>query len=299
MEYMGAFGLCICCFVRKLYFGRDVFAGILNGSKIAFWVGLLSVFISLIIGIPVGLITGYYGNAFKIGWIEFILVLIPSLFFIYYIIYFRPDSIFLIIGLLLAFGLFKLALFYSFDRFLPNRRTFNLPVDDMMTKIIEIFKSIPVLIIMILLLGMVSEPGIVSISFFLGFLYWIRIARYIRAEVLSLRESDFINAQKAMGNSDYSIMLRHCLPKALPPVLVAVIFLFGSTILLEATLSFFGLGIPLDQVSWGSLLSESKNYLGAWGMAVFPGLCLYAVIASLAKESEYWSARFNPQLKDF
>ena len=272
--------------------GRDVLSGIINGASIAFWVSLLSVGIALMIGIPFGLFAGYYGDAFKVGILESCVMMVLGLFLLYYLYYFSPSWTFTIISVVI----FKLTTFYAvsiMDRFYLQRSRWNFPVDRWMTQILEVFKSVPVLIILILLLNTIQEPGIMSISFCFGILLWVRIARYIRAEVLAIKESGFIIAQKALGSSDLSIVFKHCLPKALPPVMVSIIFLAASTILMEATLSFLGLGLSADRVSWGSMLNESRKFLGAWWMAIFPGMSLFLVIAALANESSYWTNKMN------
>jgi peptide/nickel transport system permease protein len=275
--------------------GRDVLAGIINGARTAFWVAFLSLLIALMIGIPIGLSTGYYGNQFKVGILESVIITFFALLMFYYLIYFSSSAWFVAIALILFVG-FKSALSLMLDRFLPNRKKWTLPLDDIVTKLLEIFKSIPTLIILILLLGTIGNPGIISIAVCLGCLFWTRIARYIRAEILAIRESEFIIAQKAMGSDDLSIIFKHCLPKALPPVMVSIIFLAATAILMEATLSFLGLGLPVEEVSWGSMLNESRKYLGAWWMALFPGICLFLVIAALGSESLYWSEKLNPKV---
>jgi len=271
-----------------------VLAGIVHGASIAFWVALIAIGLALVLGILFGMFAGYYGNKFEVGWGEMILLSIGAFFLFYYIIYFSP-SWQTTITLIVLFGFFKLGMMALMERIYPSRPKLNLPVDNILTKFLEVFKSIPTLIILILLLGIITKPSVVSIAVCLGILIWVRIARYIRAEVLAIRESEFILAQKALGSSDLVIMIKHCLPKALPPVMVSVIFLAGSVILMEATLSFLGIGLSIEQVSWGSLLNDSRSYLGAWWMVLFPGLCLFLIIAALANESKYWSEKINPK----
>lgn len=277
--------------------GRDVLSGIINGARIAFWVSLLSVGIALMIGIPFGLFAGYYGDSFKVGMVETCVMTILGFFLMYYLFYFSP-SWWISISCIVAFKIMSFYVIDLLDRYYPGRSKWNFPVDRWMTQVLEIFKSVPVLIILILLLGTIAEPGIISISICLGVLVWVRIARYIRAEVLAIKESGFILAQKALGTSDVMIMFKHCLPKAIAPVMVSIIFLAASVILMEATLSFLGMGLSADRVSWGSMLNESRKYLGAWWMAVFPGISLFLVIAALANESNYWSQKMRIKIKD-
>jgi peptide/nickel transport system permease protein len=96
--------------------------------------------------------------------------------------------------------------------------------------------------------------------------------------MFKIKEETFIEASKALGLTDRIIIWRHALPHALTSVIVALSFGFAGTILLESTLSFLGIGIPADHVSWGSLLSDARHNYSAWWLAVFPGLAIFIMI---------------------
>jgi len=104
------------------------------------------------------------------------------------------------------------------------------------------------------------------------------IARYVRAEMLKIREQRYIEASKAIGMSDLRILFRHAAPATLTPVIVAVAFGFSSAILLESALSFLGIGLPADHVSFGSMLSEARNNYEAWWLAIFPGMAIFCLV---------------------
>ena len=113
----------------------------------------------------------------------------------------------------------------------------------------------------------------------IGLTSWMGTSRLIRAEIMSLKQREFIQAAKAIGASNKRIIIRHLIPNAIGPVLVAAILGIGSAILLESGLSFLGLGVQPPTPSWGNILIESKSTLGlAWWLTVFPGLAILITI---------------------
>ena len=119
-----------------------------------------------------------------------------------------------------------------------------------------------------------------TLALTIGLVYWTGVARLTRAEVLSLRESDFILAARAMGLSPLRILYRHILPLTLGPVIVVAAFGLASTTLLEAALSFLGVGAPDSTASWGGLLRNAMGNLQAWWLVVFPGLVLFMTVVA-------------------
>ena len=112
--------------------------------------------------------------------------------------------------------------------------------------------------------------------FLIGLLAWPSIARFIRAELLRIRQLEYIEAARAIGLSEWRILARHAIPNALPPVLITIAFGTASAILLEATLSFLGIGVDINAITWGSMLRVSK--VTAWWMFIFPGLAIFATV---------------------
>jgi len=132
-----------------------------------------------------------------------------------------------------------------------------------------------------LILAVVSilEPSIFNIMIVIGLTSWMGPARLVRAEILSLKERDFILAAHAVGASHFRIIWRHLLPNAIGPVLVHATISISGAILLESGLSFLGLGVQPPTPSWGNMLIESKSTLGvAWWITVFPGLAILLTI---------------------
>jgi len=120
----------------------------------------------------------------------------------------------------------------------------------------------------------VLEPSIYIIMVVIGLTGWMDVARLVRAEVLSLKEREFVLAAKAIGASSSRVIFKHILPNAIYPVIVAATFAVGGAILIESGLSFLGLGIQPPEPSWGGILSIGKDYITvAWWMSLFPGIC--------------------------
>jgi len=132
---------------------------------------------------------------------------------------------------------------------------------------------------LILAVVAVLEPSIFNIMFIIGLTSWMGTARLVRAEVLTLKEREFIQAATAIGCSHARIIIRHLIPNAIGPVLVSATLGISGAILLESGLSFLGLGVQPPIASWGNILIESKSTLGvAWWITVFPGLAILLTI---------------------
>jgi len=123
------------------------------------------------------------------------------------------------------------------------------------------------------------EPSIINIMIIIGATSWMGMARLMRAEILSLKERDFIYAEKAIGASDLRIIARHLIPNAMAPILVSITLGVAGAILVESSLSFLGIGVQPPTPSWGNILSEGKAVMGAgWWMMLFPGLAIFITV---------------------
>lgn len=115
----------------------------------------------------------------------------------------------------------------------------------------------------------------------IGLTGWMDVARLVRAEVLSLKEREFVLAARAIGASAGRIIFKHILPNAIYPVIVAATFSVGGAILIESGLSFLGLGIQPPEPSWGGILSVGKDYITvAWWLSLFPGVAIFLTVLS-------------------
>jgi peptide/nickel transport system permease protein len=153
-------------------------------------------------------------------------------------------------------------------------------VDSVIMRFVDMVISFPRLILLITIIAL-FEPSIFLIVVVLGLTQWPQVTRIVRGEVLSLREREFIQAGKALGFSRPRIILRHVIPNVLAPVIVAATLGIGDTIVLEAGLSFLGMGVQAPTASWGSIVADGRNnLLGAWWISTFSGLAIvFTVVA--------------------
>jgi peptide/nickel transport system permease protein len=215
------------------HLGRDVLAGVLYGARTSFAVGLLSVVMSLALGILVGALAGYYG-----GW-----------------------------------------------------------VDDVLMRFTEVFQVIPRFFLALIIVA-IFGANLWGIIFVIGVLNWAEIARLLRAEFLTLRERPFVTAARAYGARDLQIMLVEILPNASSTVIVAASLQVASAVLLEASLSFLGVGDP-KVMSWGTMLNSAQQFLRyAWWTATFPGLAICLMTLGIALISDGLNDALNPRLKE-
>lgn len=150
--------------------------------------------------------------------------------------------------------------------------------DSLIMRFVDIMLCFPAFFL-ILAAAAILEPSIFNIMLIIGLTSWMGIARLVRAEILSLKEKEFILASRAIGLSNFRIITGHLIPNALNPVIVNAALGVGSAILLESSLSFLGLGVQPPGASWGNILAESKAVLGAaWWMSVCPGLAILITV---------------------
>jgi peptide/nickel transport system permease protein len=156
--------------------------------------------------------------------------------------------------------------------------------DSAVSRLVETVACVPSLLLAIALLAM-SPPilrgvsDVVRVALVLAFAGWIPVARYMRGEFLRLKSAVMVEAARAAGASDLRIIVRHLLPAALAPVLVTASFAAASAILVEAALSFLGLGVRPPEPTWGGLLSDAREQIDqGWWLAVIPGLALFLAV---------------------
>lgn len=152
--------------------------------------------------------------------------------------------------------------------------------DTLLMRMTDVVLSFPALLLAIALAAL-FEPGLTSIFVVIGLVSWTGVARTVRGEVLSLRERDFVSAARALGASPLRLIARHVFPNVVPTIVVMGALSTSNTVLLDAGLSYLGLGVPVPTPSWGRMISDSQTYYrqAPWLM-IFPGLAIvYAVVA--------------------
>jgi peptide/nickel transport system permease protein len=169
-------------------------------------------------------------------------------------------------------------------------------VDLVISRFFEVMLTLPTFFLLITIAAM-FPPSIFLTMTIIGLTGWVGIARFTRSEFLKIRSLDYVTAALALGVSTRKIMFRHILPNALAPVLVSVVLGVASAILLESSLSFLGIGVPLEAVTWGSILNEARSATFAWWLAVFPGAAIFITVLSYYLVGEGLRDALDPRLK--
>ena len=172
-------------------------------------------------------------------------------------------------------------------------------VDDLIMRLGDIQLAFPFILLAIMFL-VVLGSGIWNLILVLGVGQWVTYARIVRADTLSLREKEFVEAARALGDSTASIIFRTILPNILAPLTVIASFNVASVILSEAALSFLGLGVPPSVPTWGSMLAESRDTLVAnkWWLAVFPGVAIVLTVLSFNILGDWLRDFLDPRLRE-
>lgn len=211
--------------------GRDIAASLAHGARISLMIGVVSTLVSLMIGVPIGAISGYAG-----GW-----------------------------------------------------------TDDALMRMTEFFQTIPSFALAIVLVA-ILQPQLGSIVLAIGVVSWPPVARLVRAEVLSLRSREYVQAAVMIGQSTPRIIMSQILPNAIAPVIVMGSVMIGSAILLESSLSFLGLGDP-NMMSWGYMVGAGRTrLLDAWWISFFPGLAILLTVLAFNLVGEGLNDALNPRL---
>ena len=171
-------------------------------------------------------------------------------------------------------------------------------VDVVISRIVDILLGFPYLIFAIGLMAMMG-PGLVNIILALAYKEWVIPCRVVRGETLVTRELEYVEAARALGASRGHIMLREILPNILSPVIVVSTIRMAHVIILEASLSFLGLGVQPPTASWGSMVSDGRAFmLEAWWVSTFPGLAILLLVLAINVASQGLRDAFDPRFQE-
>ncbi len=258
--------------------GRDVLSGMIHGSGLSAFISFLSIGIALLIGFFIGLISGYFGNkGIKKNIFQIISLLVTIPLGLYYLIniFYQGLRLHNLLPLVVIVGIVIL-LDKVFKK--SKNRVYGLPLDMTIQRLFELKESFPALFIILAIISIIAQPSYLTLSIIISFLLWFTFARHVRSEAIIIREEEYVKSAISSGISTYKLLKNHIAPNILPPLLVIVAFSFSSVILLESSLSFLGIGVPLEEVSWGKLLSESRGHPKSWWLALFPGMAIFLIV---------------------
>jgi len=276
--------------------GRDVFARMLQGASVSLFVGFVAVGISVLVGILMGGLSGYYGE--RLVRMHHVLassfVLVGGGFL---------ASGNLTVGTILCFiaiGLTALSRTKTLHQHPRIRFLFAgaFSVDTLIMRFVDIMLCFPSFFLILTVVALLP-PSIWNIMIVIGLTSWEGTARFVRAEFLSLREQDFVTAARALGVNDLRIIFRHMIPNAIAPVLVSATIGIAGAILTEAGLSFLGFGVPPPDATWGNILSDGKRFIfdAPW-LTFVPGFAILIVVLSFNLFGEGLRDILNPKLRE-
>lgn len=271
--------------------GRDVMAGIVKGTRVALLVGIVSMGIATLLGILLGSLAGFFGDdRMRASWTGILLNLLALFFAWFYGFAARSFvlseaaknggiglELFTALGIAAAIFLLANGLNYFIKKWAKPRRI-TLPLDLLIMRAVEVMNAVPGLLLLLAMVAVLQKSSIFHIMAIIGLLRWTPVTRFLRAELLRIRNLNYIEAARAMAFPEWRILWRHALPNAIGPVLIVVAFGAASAILMESTLSFLGFGIGSGGVTWGSMLSEVRSNPSAWWLAVFPGGAIFVAV---------------------
>jgi ABC-type dipeptide/oligopeptide/nickel transport system permease subunit len=292
--------------------GRDVFSRTLYGARVSLEVALITAAVAVIIGVTLGLVAGYFR-----GWVDSALSRVFDVLLAF-------PVLLLALGLgaacalgngciavnyhktgqaLIALGILTLVGMHGWNLLMTRRRDPDLPP----LRFGEVAgRSIPGLLLVVVGLvlavvvnkthGALIQPGLPVVIFIIALANIPYMARIIRGQVLSLREKEFVEAAQSLGASNTRILFRHILPNLVAPIIVYTTLLIPQNILLEASLSFLGVGVQPPQASWGAMIADAATIFDtAWWYMTFPGAALLLTVLAFNLVGDGLQDALNPR----
>lgn len=170
-------------------------------------------------------------------------------------------------------------------------------IDKALMRFTDAFLAIPGLLLTMLVVG-ITGPGLYTLIGVLGVTRWVTYARVVRGETLALREREYVQAARALGQTNFWILLKHILPNVRGSIIVLATLNVATVILAESGLSFLGLGVPPTNATWGGILSDGRNYIThAWWVATFPGIAISLTVLGITFLGDWLRDYFDPRLR--
>jgi len=281
--------------------GRDIFARMLQGAWVSLTVGFVAVGISVIIGILFGGIAGYCGH-YHLR-VDHILSITALLAGIAVLALNAPLKGISLIVMGIGYLLFSLRIAVSTatkssSPVINVLLSDTISLDTLIMRFVDIMLCFPSFFLILTVVALLPA-SIYNIMIIIGLTSWMGTTRFVRAEILSLREQDFVTAARALGLSSGRIIFRHIIPNAIAPVLVSATIGIASAILTEAGLSFLGFGVPPPHATWGNILADGKRFIfdAPW-LTFIPGFAILVVVLSFNLFGEGLRDILNPRLRE-
>ncbi len=281
--------------------GRDVFARMLQGSWVSLTVGFVAVGISVLIGIFLGGIAGYYGSRpIRIGQLLVLAFLFTGVVLLINKLIWAGSVVLIgsAVCILISIQIKKAASAKSRSAAARLWNFKTISIDTVVMRFVDIMLCFPSFFLILTVVALLPA-SIYNIMIVIGLTTWMGATRFVRAEFLSLREQDFVAAARALGLSNFRIIFRHMIPNAVAPVLVSATIGIASAILTEAGLSFLGFGVPPPHATWGNILSDGKRFIfdAPW-LTFVPGIAILIIVLSFNLFGEGLRDVLNPKLRE-
>jgi len=281
--------------------GRDVFARMLQGAWVSLTVGFVAVGISVLIGILMGGIAGYFGqNRVSVDQILAAFALLLGAALLVAGAIFSGPALLLIGAAYVVFSVWwkKGSGKESLPKWIKVFFAGAISIDTLIMRFVDIMLCFPSFFLILTVVALLPA-SMYNIMIVIGLTSWMGTTRFVRAEFLSLREQDFVTAARALGVGNWRIIFRHMIPNAIAPVLVSATIGIATAILTEAGLSFLGFGVPPPHATWGNILSDGKRFIfdAPW-LTFIPGFAILIVVLSFNLFGEGLRDILNPKLRE-
>lgn len=170
-------------------------------------------------------------------------------------------------------------------------------VDNVIMRVADVQQAIPFLVLVVAVAAVVG-PSMLNTIVILGIIGWVTYGRIVRGQVLTLVQQEYVTAAKALGGRDLRIMRKHVLPNLVAPITVVATLTVSTMILVEASLSFLGLGVPPPAATWGGMVADGRNYLvTAWWVSVLPGTAIFLTVLAINLVGDWLRETLDPALR--
>jgi ABC-type dipeptide/oligopeptide/nickel transport system permease subunit len=289
-------------------FGRDLLSRLMEGSRVALIIALSSVFLAALIGVTAGMVAGYYAGAQDqptnfflriadalLGIVAFALAVtgVAAVVAAIITIVVSPLAGMPIPWPLILYGVIYAVVAFPIVYF--ARRSIRRHADNIVMRVADVVFAIPAILLIILIGGAVGG-GFLTVLTSIVLVSWVLYARVVRGETLVLRERGFVALAKVANCTDARILVRHILPNLMPTCIVLMTLQAGFALLIEAAITFIGLGIQPPATTWGLLISEGRPYMTtAWWIPTFAGLAITVTVLGTNLLGDWLQEKFDPR----